>query len=216
VGDIFREIDEELRQEKLEKLWRAYGRYIIVGAVAVVVIVAGVAGWQQYQESQRRADGARFATAKALTEEGKTEDAAALFAALARESGTNYGVLARFHEAALSADKGDGDAAVAVYDAITADGDVDQPLRDLATVLAASVRANGKSPDTEAITARLQPLIDAGGTWRHSANEILGTLAHRSGDIAKAKELFKRIVDDVEAPQGLRARAAQMIAIMGN
>ena len=216
MGDIFREIDEELRHDKFEKLWREYGRYVIAGAVVIVLAVAAVSGWQQYQEGQRLADGARFAAAKALSDDGKNEEAAALFASLARESGTSYGTLARFHEAALSARGGDAEAAAGLYDALAADSDIDAPFRDLATILSASVRANGSSPDAAAIGDRLRPLIDAGGTWRHSALEILGTLAHRSGDIAKSKELFKRIVDDVEAPQGLRARAAQMLAIMGN
>ena len=216
MGDIFREIDEELRQDKFEKLWREYGRYVIAGAVAIVIAVAGVSGWQQYQESERLADGARFSAAKASAEDGKTEDAAALFTALGRESGNSYGTLARFHEAALTAKKGDTDAAIALYDALAADLDIDAQFRDLATILSASVSANGASPDTATIGEKLQPIIDSGGTWRHSALEILGTLAHRSGDIAKAKELFKQIVDDFEAPQGLRSRAAQMLAIMGN
>ncbi len=216
MGDIFREIDEELRQDKFDKLWREYGRYVIAGAVVVVLAVAGVSGWRQYQESIRLADGARFAAAKALSDDGKTEDAAKLFASLGRESGTSYGTLSRFHEAALSAREGDAEAAIGVYDSLAADTGIDAPFRDLATILSASVRANGSSPDGAAISDRLQPLIDAGGTWRHSALEILGTLAHRSGNITEAKELFKRIVDDVEAPRGLRARAAQMLAIMGN
>ncbi len=58
-------------------------------------------------------------------------------------------------------------------------------------------------------------MIAAGSTWRHSALEILGSLAHRSGDIARAKELFQRIVDDREAPQGARTRASEMLAIIG-
>ena len=216
MGDIFREIDEELRHDKFEKLWREYGRYVIAGAVVVVVAVAAVSGWRQYQESQRLADGARFSAAKASSDDGKTEDAAALFASLGRESGTSYGTLARFHEAALAARGGETESAGELYDALAADSGIDAPFRDLATILSASVRANGASPDAAAINAQLRPLIDAGGTWRHSALEILGTLAHRSGDIAKAKEHFKQIVDDVEAPRGLRARAAQMLAIMGN
>ncbi len=216
MGDIFREIDEELRQDKFDKLWREYGRYVIAGAVVVVLAVAGVSGWRQYQESVRLTDGARFAAAKALSDDGKTEDAAKLFASLGRESGTSYGTLSRFHEAALSAREGNAEAAIGLYDVLAADTGIDAPFRDLATILSASVSANGSSPDAAAINDRLRPLIDTGGTWRHSALEILGTLAHRSGDMTKAKELFKRIVDDVEAPRGLRARAAQMFAIMGN
>ena len=40
---IFREVDEELKQERYEKLWREY-RWYIIGAA--IVVVAAVAGWQ--------------------------------------------------------------------------------------------------------------------------------------------------------------------------
>lgn len=216
MGDIFREIDEELRQEKFDKLWRKYGRYVLAGAVAIVLAVAGVNFWQQVQEKQRLEDGARFSAAKALSEDGKTADAAALFGSLGRESGTSYGILARFHQAALSARKGKAEAAARLYGALAAESGIDAPLRDLATILSASVEANARSPDVDAIAARLQPLIDGGGTWRHSAREILATLKHRTGNIPTAKLLFRNIVDDIEAPPGVRARAAQMLAIIGD
>ena len=35
MSDIFREVDEELRQEKLSQLWKQYGLYIIIGAVGI-------------------------------------------------------------------------------------------------------------------------------------------------------------------------------------
>ena len=43
MGDIIREDDEELKQERYEKLWRTYGRYLI--SLAVVLVLA-VAGWK--------------------------------------------------------------------------------------------------------------------------------------------------------------------------
>jgi hypothetical protein len=49
LGDIFREIDEELRQEKYEKLWQRYGKLIIAAAVVLILSVASYKGWEQYQ-----------------------------------------------------------------------------------------------------------------------------------------------------------------------
>ena len=216
MGDIFREIDEELRQDKFEKLWREYGRYVIAGAIVIVLAVAGISGWRQYQESLRLADGTRFAAAKALSEDGNSDDASALFSSLGRESGTNYGILSRFHEAAISVSKGDSGSAIGFYDALAADVGVDAPFRSLATILSASLRANSSSPNFAEISDLLQPLIDSGSEWRNSALEILGIVTHRSGNLTKAKEIFKQIIDDVEASRGLRTRAAQMLAIMGN
>jgi hypothetical protein len=40
-------------------------------------------------------------------------------------------------------------------------------------------------------------------------------MAQKAGDATKAKERFRRIVDDAAAPQGARARAAQMLSAMG-
>jgi len=41
VTDIFREIDEELKQDQLKKLWKRYGTYIVG---LLVLIIAGVGG----------------------------------------------------------------------------------------------------------------------------------------------------------------------------
>ena len=214
MGDIFREIDEELRQEKFEKLWQRYGKLIISAAVALILAVAGYKGWEQYQTSRRMEDGARFAAAKALMQNGKTSDAQALFDALGRESGTSYGDLARFHVAALRAKAGDVAGAVGDYGKIAADGDIVKPLRDLAVVLGALHEINNPSADLAALRANLQPLSETGNPWRHSALEILALIAQKSGDIKTAKEYFQRLVDDAEAASGVRGRASQMLAII--
>lgn len=43
MSDIFQEVEEDVRRERYEKLWKKYGNYIIALAV---LIVAGVAAFQ--------------------------------------------------------------------------------------------------------------------------------------------------------------------------
>ncbi len=211
MGDIFREIDEELRQEKAEKVWRAYGKYAIGAVVAIVLAVAGYNGWQQYQEGQNLEAGAKFATAKALLAEGKQQDAAALFAALARQNDTVYGTLSRFHEAALKISAGDRDGAAAAFRTLSKDKGLDRTMRELATVLAALNAAD----DADAqILDDLAPLAEDGGPWRHTALEILGLIARRQGKLDEARGHFRRIVDDLDAPTNIRARATQLLATL--
>ncbi len=211
MGDIFREIDEELRQEKAQKIWRAYGKYIIGGVVAIVIAVAGYSGWRQYLESRNLEAGAKFAAAKALLAEGKTEDAAALFAALARESDTTYGTLSRFHEAALMISAGDRAGAVATFRALSNDQGLDRTMRELATILAA---LNSTGAAGAEVVAELTPLAEDGSPWRHTALEILGLTARSRGEIEEARGHFQRIVDDVEAPTNVRSRAARLLSTM--
>jgi hypothetical protein len=220
LGDTFeqfkREIDEELQRDRYEKLWRDYGKYAIAAAVALVLGVAAATAWQQYRHSLREADEVRFSEAKRLVEEGKRPDAAALFASLASAGDSNYGVLAKFHHAAIRAEAGESSEAASEYKSLADDGNLAQPLRDLATLLLGLLRIDASSGDeAQDLAKRLERLADSGGAWRHSANELLGLMAQKAGDATKAKERFRRIVDDAAAPQGARARAAQMLSAMG-
>ncbi len=85
MSDIFREIDEEVRRERLRKVWDQYSNVII--AMALLIII-GIGGWRLYQwwETKQAAEaGRQFETAVLLSEQGKHDEAAAAFAKLAAE-----------------------------------------------------------------------------------------------------------------------------------
>src|SRR5690606_20556257 len=50
--NIFREIDEELRSDRMRALWRRFGPFVIGAAVAIVVLVAANEGWSWYTKSR--------------------------------------------------------------------------------------------------------------------------------------------------------------------
>lgn len=215
MGDIFREVDEELKQERYEKLWRSYGKYVIAGAVVVVAAVAGWKAWESYQTDQRHAEGKKFAAAAALMQEGKAGDASAAFSALAAEAGSGYGILARFYQASIVAKGGDAAGAIGIYDAISDDGSAPDSLRELAIVLGALQALRVPSIDAATIEAKVQPMSGAGKAYRHIALEILALTAQRAGDMEKARANYRAIVDDPASPPGIRARASQMLNILG-
>lgn len=215
MGDIFREIDEELRQERYERLWKAYGKYVIAAVVAFVAIFAGVRGWDHYRTKQRDADSARFQAAVAFQAEGKTSEAAAVFASLAENGTDGYRTLARFRQAALRATGGDSAGAVAIYDALSADEGLSPALREAATVFAVMHRIDQPNIDVAALRSRLAPLIRPDGPWRHSARELDGLLAMKQGDTAAARKSFTALVDDTAAPASMRTRATQILAVLG-
>ena len=216
MADIFREIDEELRQEKAERLWKRYGKYMIAGAVVIVVAFAAFSGWREYRQSQEIEAGAKFAAAKALVAENKPGDAEALFTALGAESDTTYGVLARFHAAALRAEAGDREGAARAYRALAGNADLDQPFRNLSTILAAQIEIDLPGADRQALVAEVKPLAEQGSAWRHAALEVLGLLAHKDGKLEEARSYFRRIADDIDAPANVRGRATQILGLIGN
>ena len=211
MSDLFREIDDELRRDNLLKLWREYGKYIIAAAVLMLLIAGGIVAWRDHQASQRQAQGGRYASALALARDGKDAEAAKLFAGLTQEGG-GYGVLASFEEAEMLAKSGDKKGAIAAYDRLAADTAIDPEFRDLAVLL--SVSHDLADGDAKASIERLQPLTQSGNPWRSSALDLTAAAKLKSGDRAGALKIYQQLADDLSAPQGLRARAAEMAAAL--
>jgi hypothetical protein len=213
MSDIFREIDEELRRDRLAQIWKRYASWIIAAAIALVVATAAVTFWREHQRSQRRAAGVEYANALSLAHSGKTQDAIEALSKLGSGASEGHGLLARFEVAALQAQSGDKAGAIAAYQAIADDGAIGQMYRDLATVLAALDGVGEGEP--AAIIAKLQPIASGSGPWRATALEVTALAQLKSGDKTAALESYKKLADDLDAPSGLRARAAEMVQALG-
>jgi hypothetical protein len=211
VSDIFREIDEELRRDNLLKLWSRYGRYIVALVVLLLLVAGGIVAWRDHQVSERRAQSTRYAAALSLAREGKDAEAAKVFAAIAQESG-GYATLASFEEGALLAKSGDHTGAAAVYDRIAGTSGLGPAFHDLAVLL--SVMHGMSEADAQAVVERLAPMTAAGNPWRATALELTAAARLKTGDKSGALALYQTVADDLAAPQGLRARAAEMAAAL--
>ncbi len=211
---LFREIDEDLRRERYMKLWKAYGRYITGVAAAVILATAGWVWWQNNQLSARGKEGERYAAAAALIGKGDPTAAIKAFSQVAAKSGAGYAALARLHEAALLAKKGDLKGAAALYDAVANDSGANLNLRQLARLLGALSQLD--TGDPAALTAKLAPLAKSDGPWRYAALELTGLLAERAGDIKGARAIYTKLVDDAAAPSSLRVRVRVYLELLGN
>jgi hypothetical protein len=212
MSDIFREIDEDIRRDRMERLFKRYGGIVIAVVIAVIAGTAGVIAWRNWQETQRQEATATLVSAmsQARQEPARGIEALATYAA---EAEPDMAALARLNAAALLAREGKKDEAVAAYDAIAGNGAVQTAYRNVATLL--SVMHQLDSGDPAQLQARLQPLAEEGSPWRFSARELSGLLAGRAGDKDKARTLFQQLADDSQAPAGVRSRAADLAALYG-
>jgi hypothetical protein len=213
LADIFHEVDEEVRRERLQKLWERYSIYLIGIAV---LIVAAIAAWRAYEwwaTKQAAAAGAQFERALTLSEQGKHAEAEQAFVNIAVDAPAGYRVLARFRAAAELAQQKPADA-VTVYDKIAADNSLGQTLQDLA-----SLRAGMLLVDTAPLAEmekRLTPLTEPGRSFRASARELLALSAWHNHDAAAARKYIDMITADAETPPGVRARAEVLAALIAS
>jgi len=207
---LLKEIDEELRHERMAELWRRYGNYLIGAALLVVVAVAGHQGWKSYDASRRQEASRQYAEAARIA---AAQDAEKAFAQMTQTAPKGYALIARFREANLAAQQGDGARAATLYRKLATDGGVESPYRDLALLLAVLNDADRAEP--RALRQEIGRLTTDASPWRYVARELAALLLLRAGEDKNAGEEFRRLADDAGTPAGVKTRARDMAAAIG-
>lgn len=211
--DVFvREVQDEMRREKLARLWDKFGIFFI-GLAALLII--GVASYQYAQYSSRvarEAASVQFEAATKLAAEGKAQEARQAFEAMMKTAPAGYGTLARLRDAAALSTENKNTEAVAVYDAVVKDTGADALLRDFAAIQAALLRLD--AADWTEMQNRLKDLINDGNAWRAPARELLGIAAMKAGDQDAARKAFEQVLGDSSAPPAIAERARIMMTIL--
>ena len=60
MGDLFREVDEELRSDRFQEFWNRYGKILIGVAVAIVLATGGYRYYEYYTAKQAAEAGDRY------------------------------------------------------------------------------------------------------------------------------------------------------------
>lgn len=200
------EVTEEVRRDKLFALFRKYGWI----GILVVALTVGGAAWNEWQKSRVRASAEAFGDAvlTALDAESPEARAAALAAVPAE------GKQVALRGLMLASDPAQDRArALAALEAVAADASLAPAWRDLA-VLRRVLILGAKAPVADR-RAALDPIAAPGRPYRTLALEQLAYLLVEEGRKPEAITALQALVDDQEAPSGLRARAGQMIVALG-
>jgi hypothetical protein len=201
---LLREVDEELRREQLQKLWKRYNG-LILGAAAFIVL--GVAGYQ-FLETRRlttaEASGARFAAAESLSDEKKKDEAEKAFKSIADDGQAGYAALAKLRLAGADAKAGKTADAVATYDSLAKQGGADPLLKSFAQLQAASLRMS--DGDYAEIENRLTPLLGDDSPFAKSARELLGIAAYKAKKYDDARKYLEPLLIDPNTSEDQQER----------
>jgi len=209
---FLREIEEEVRRERLAKLWDKYGVALLAGLTAFILLYAG---WKFYASSQRAAAanaGAQFAEVTQLLTDGKEDDAIFGFKQIAEEGPDGYAQLARLRLAAHARKSGQADEALKHYEILASDNAADMLIRDFARLQIASLKLD--SDDWTTMQNRLQSLLKENNPWKYAAREILGLAAYRAGKFKKAQATFTQLLASGDTPRAIRQRVQLVMALV--
>jgi hypothetical protein len=212
MADIFNEIDEELRQEKLKKFWDRWGVLLLVGAVALVVAVAGWRVWDHYRLKAAEAQGDAYVAASERARTGDVAGAEKDLIDLAASSAGGYPVLAAMRAAGARAEDGRTAEAIAAFDAIAARSGTPVRFAEMARIRAAYLAVDVE--DRAAVEARALPLAAAGSPWRAAAREVLVLAAWKADDVATVTRRIGEIEADAESPRDVLERVGVLSALV--
>lgn len=213
MSDVFREVDEAVRQDQLKQVWKRYGWLILGIGLAVILGVGGYHAWKGYQADRRTEASDAYADALQLARTGKVQESLDALGKLADPTDGEVGTLAAFARARVLAGEGKLDEAVQIWDQLAASDAAGPSFKAAALVL--SVQNQMDTGDAAALAARLQPLLAEGQPFRATAMEMTALLALKQGDEARAKELLTQLSTLKEAPASLQARAGQLLQAIG-
>ncbi|MGI9407304.1 MAG: tetratricopeptide repeat protein, partial [Hyphomicrobiaceae bacterium] len=184
-GDVFREVEEEMRRERMKALWDRFGTYVVGVALAIVLGVTGYKGWQYYTAKKAAEAGSRFEGAIVLEQDGKKDEALKALRKIAADGPEGYRALAAFRLAGDLAEAGKKAEAVAEYDKLATLTKSDPSLASFAALRAALLRVD--DADWSEMQKRLEGLTGGENAWRHSARELLALSAYRNGKKKEAE-----------------------------
>jgi hypothetical protein len=210
---FLREVDENLRRDRIQEFVKRYG-ILLIGAVVVFIAACGAYIWyQQHRQQRSEAEVEQLSEIYKDIGVGNTAKVPQQLDALANAGSKAVRASALFTRAAFAVQQNDLKLAAATYQRIAGDSSLPQPYRDAALIRQTALEFDQMQPQD--VIARLQPLARPDSPWFGSAAEMTALALIKQGKTKEAGQLFATIAKDKDTPDSLRARAVQIAGSLG-
>lgn len=209
---FIREIDEDLKNEKLKKIWDKYGLFIILSVIILVSAAVSIETFKSWNEKRNQEFSNAYAYALNLQNQGRYAEALDILSNMEKSKRGVYSDIAQIQMANIKLEQGKTEEAIAILDNAAKNEDFNQQIREIATIKLASYKLD--YAPTEELQKMLQPFVETQGTWTNVAKELLAMLAIREGDFTKSRELYQQISVAENTPEALKTRALDMLNVL--
>ena len=210
-------IEEEIRDENLQKMWKKYGKLFIYTVSAILIGTATYNMWQRQDLSEREAIASKFILVQNAIMSGNSTTALAELRGLANASKKDYATLAKFEYAAILREKEQPDALIE-YKSVYEDKKVNEIIRDLAYIFYVSSAIDLMSTKDIAnnIDGFIEKLRDEhiNKHWNLLAKETLAFCYIKKGDKKMAKETLEALAKTTGISAGMAERAKILLNSM--
>ena len=214
ISETFlREVDENLRRDRVRDFSKKYGNWLIAGVILFLAASGGTIWWQQHQIQRSEGHVEQLSQIYRDIGTGNAGKSPGQLDELSKSGSKAVRASALFTRAALAIQQSDTKLAIAKYREIAGDGSLPKPYRDIALIRQTALEFDQIQP--QEVIARLQPLAKPGAPWFGTAGEMTAMALIKQGKKAEAGRLFAAIANDKNVPETIRGRSVQIAGSLG-
>lgn len=209
MSDFLQEIEQDVRNEKVWKIWSQYQTSIIWGVAVALALSAVWSMWTWHTNNQKKQWTESFARAQTLLEQGKVQEAMRYFETL-ENTKSSYAILSSFIKAHFYAQEGDfhnREKAITSFDYISEYKHASPELKEFAKLCSIMAHMDSDQPNIDELLNKVEPLCSEKSFWPLLAQEIKGGLLLMAGKQDEARSIFVSIAKNSDTPAAMRSRA---------
>ena len=208
MSDVLRQIDEDLRSEKLSKLWNKYGLYLVS---VIIVIVISVIGYQLNVSISKSKNEILVETYINATNENNFIKQIPLYEEIISSNNEYLSALAALRTSNLQVENDNIEEGLFILEKIAQNIEYDIIIRDLATYLLFIAKI--EDPDDVATNLNLTKNRIENSSFKYSFLEIIALRKLILGDYEEAKKDFEDLIINLDLPIEIRNRAIKFIKL---
>ncbi|MDI2113447.1 hypothetical protein [Commensalibacter nepenthis] len=221
--DLLKEIDADIRAEKIKNTARRYVAFVVV---LIIVAVAALGIWQykswQYRKAVEQASFSYFNITQPIIamipgqtiSDATKNTAISQLKTLSGNSPQAVHALAQLEQAGLLADQGKVKEASIVWETLRGDKTAPSDFRSLAGLLWIQHHLDTAPPSD--LRNRINELLGQQTPWYGLLKESEALLNLRTGKLIEARQIFGQLSTDINASPALRQRANMMLQIIAH
>ena len=212
LDNFFKEVSEDVQNDRLKKIWDTYGLHIIIAIIIVLTIAVSFETLKAWRVKRNETWSDAYAYALNLQNQGKYDESLKVLADIAQKNKGIYSDIAEIQKANILFEQGKNAEALALLENIVQNEDINPKMRHITAVKLATYKLDTAPRDE--IEKLLTPLMQEESSWKNIAKEMLAMLEIREGNIEKAKTIYEEILNSPDLSDGLKLRVQDMLSAL--
>ena len=201
MADLLAEVDEMMKQERMEKLWKTHGKILITAVIFIILGTAAISGYGAWTSHVNTTD-----TDQVLALLEAPDYPINILDAEINVRPSLKGIALLSAASSFLSERQSKEAKI-LYDRVAKDSSVSKEQRQLAILMQARINSDQGEP-LESVIGNLEIIwSDEKSPWRYHAGLELAALHAEKSELDKALTYLNDLMDTPALPQSLYNKA---------